>query len=118
VSRDDFSVSRDDISVSRDERRVTFSVSRDDFSVSHESKCLLGPRNIRSEALHHCQALHHSKTRRRQPPEISVSSPEGYANENSPIGEKVLDSDGNPLVITVTDKDFVSHPLDHSLVLQ
>jgi hypothetical protein len=46
-----------------------------------------------------------------------VSSPEGYANENSPIGEKVLDSDGNPLVITVTDKDFVSHSFDDFLVL-
>jgi hypothetical protein len=46
-----------------------------------------------------------------------VSSPEGYANENSPIGEKVLDSDGNPLVITVTDKDFVSHSFDDFLAL-
>lgn len=42
------------------------------------------------------------------PPEIHLSAPEGYVNENSPIGEKILDAEGNPLVITVEDKDFVS----------
>ncbi|KAJ3640599.1 hypothetical protein Zmor_027153 [Zophobas morio] len=40
------------------------------------------------------------------PPEIQLSSLEGYVNENSPIGEKVLDSNNNPLTVTVIDKDF------------
>ncbi|XP_044262144.1 cadherin-99C [Tribolium madens] len=40
------------------------------------------------------------------PPEIELSASEGFVNENSPIGEKVLDSQGVPLVISVTDKDF------------
>ncbi|XP_018578210.1 cadherin-99C [Anoplophora glabripennis] len=40
------------------------------------------------------------------PPEIQLSSVEGYVDENSPIGEKVLDSNGRPLVVTVEDKDF------------
>lgn len=42
------------------------------------------------------------------PPEIKLSATEGYVDENSPIGEKVLDSNGDPLLVTVEDKDFVS----------
>lgn len=42
------------------------------------------------------------------PPEIKLSSKEGYVAENSPIGEKVLDLYGKPITITVEDKDFVS----------
>lgn len=33
---------------------------------------------------------------------------EGFVNENSPFGTNVLDSRGNPLIVTVEDKDFVS----------
>lgn len=40
------------------------------------------------------------------PPEIVLSSPEGYIKENSPIGKKVLDKNGQPILISVTDKDF------------
>ncbi|KAJ8954943.1 hypothetical protein NQ318_000373 [Aromia moschata] len=40
------------------------------------------------------------------PPEIQLSSLEGYVAENSPIGEKVLDLHGDPLTVTVEDKDF------------
>lgn len=41
------------------------------------------------------------------PPEIVMSSTEGFVNENSPVGTNVLDSGGNPLIVTVEDKDFV-----------
>ncbi|KAL1505298.1 hypothetical protein ABEB36_004893 [Hypothenemus hampei] len=40
------------------------------------------------------------------PPEILLSSIDGYVKENSPIGEKVVDSKGDALVIQVEDKDF------------
>ncbi|KRT82261.1 Cadherin, partial [Oryctes borbonicus] len=40
------------------------------------------------------------------PPEIVASSTEGFVNENSPVGTNVLDSGGNPLFVTVEDKDF------------
>ncbi|KAJ8937490.1 hypothetical protein NQ314_011880 [Rhamnusium bicolor] len=40
------------------------------------------------------------------PPEISMSSREGYVDENSPIGEKVVDLNGKPLLVTVQDRDF------------
>ncbi|CAH1118837.1 unnamed protein product [Phaedon cochleariae] len=40
------------------------------------------------------------------PPEIKLSSREGFVDENSPVGEKVVDSKGNPIHITVEDKDF------------
>ncbi|XP_060526708.1 cadherin-99C [Cylas formicarius] len=40
------------------------------------------------------------------PPEIVLSSTEGFVDENSPIGEKVVDSRNIPLTITVDDKDF------------
>ncbi|CAH0553168.1 unnamed protein product [Brassicogethes aeneus] len=40
------------------------------------------------------------------PPEIKLSFPEGYVDENSPIGQKVLDKNGDPLIVSVVDKDF------------
>ncbi|KAI4458345.1 fat atypical cadherin-related [Holotrichia oblita] len=40
------------------------------------------------------------------PPEIVVFSTEGFVNENSQVGTNVLDSGGNPLIVTVEDKDF------------
>lgn len=40
------------------------------------------------------------------PPKIHTSAPEGYVNENAPIGTEVIDKDGNPLVLTVTDDDL------------
>ncbi|KAG5889476.1 hypothetical protein JTB14_026489 [Gonioctena quinquepunctata] len=40
------------------------------------------------------------------PPEIRLSATEGFVDENSPIGEKVVDINGNPLLVTVQDKDF------------
>ncbi|XP_056636781.1 cadherin-99C [Diorhabda sublineata] len=40
------------------------------------------------------------------PPEIILSSQEGYVKENSPIGKEVLDNNGQPILISVTDKDF------------
>ncbi|KAF5307334.1 hypothetical protein FQR65_LT07051 [Abscondita terminalis] len=42
------------------------------------------------------------------PPEIYVSSLEGFVDENSPVGTAVLDAEGNPLHFSVNDKDFVS----------
>lgn len=42
------------------------------------------------------------------PPEIIASATEGYVDENSPVGTKVVDSEGEPLEIDVIDKDFVS----------
>lgn len=42
------------------------------------------------------------------PPEIHTSAMEGFVNENAPIGTEVIDVEGNPLVLTVTDKDLVS----------
>lgn len=41
------------------------------------------------------------------PPEIHLSSDEGYVDENSPVGANVNDLNGNPLKITVEDADFV-----------
>lgn len=40
------------------------------------------------------------------PPEIIVSSSVGFVDENSPIGTPVEDESGNPLELTVIDKDF------------
>lgn len=42
------------------------------------------------------------------PPELRISSSEGYVDENSPIGTNVVDVSGKPLAVDVTDKDFVS----------
>lgn len=41
------------------------------------------------------------------PPEIQASAPEGFVNENAPIGTEVVDSEGKSLVLVVTDKDLV-----------
>ncbi|KAH0819236.1 hypothetical protein GEV33_003555 [Tenebrio molitor] len=114
---DDFSVSRDDFSVSQ----VFTSRSKPDDNLGVTIlACRVTILACRVKLLTARVAQEISEAKRSttaklfitvkpvdaNPPEISVSSPEGYANENSPIGEKVLDSDGNPLVITVTDKDF------------
>ncbi|XP_072398558.1 cadherin-99C [Diabrotica undecimpunctata] len=40
------------------------------------------------------------------PPEIVLSSLEGFVKENSPIGKKVLDGGGKPILVSVQDKDF------------
>nr|CAI5831259.1 unnamed protein product [Callosobruchus analis] len=40
------------------------------------------------------------------PPEIKLSAKEGFVDENSPIGEVILDEHGNPLIVTVEDRDF------------
>ncbi|KAL9892419.1 cadherin 99C isoform 2-T4 [Glossina fuscipes fuscipes] len=40
------------------------------------------------------------------PPIISASSTEGYVDENSPVGTKVLDSRGKPLSFKTTDADL------------
>lgn len=42
------------------------------------------------------------------PPEIHTSAPEGFVNENAPIGTEVIDVEGKPLVLEVSDKDLVS----------
>lgn len=40
------------------------------------------------------------------PPVIHASSTEGFVDENSAIGTKVLDSKGNPIKLTTTDADI------------
>ncbi|XP_043289461.1 cadherin-99C isoform X2 [Venturia canescens] len=40
------------------------------------------------------------------PPVITASSVEGYVDENAPIGTKVIDKDGKPIVLTVSDADL------------
>ncbi|XP_018318616.1 cadherin-99C [Agrilus planipennis] len=40
------------------------------------------------------------------PPEIFVSSSEGFVDENSPVGTIVLDAQKNPIEFTVVDKDL------------
>lgn len=42
------------------------------------------------------------------PPEIVLSSKEGFVNEMSPVGEEVLDAHDKPLLVQVVDPDFVS----------
>lgn len=42
------------------------------------------------------------------PPVITASSIEGFVDENAPIGTKVIDESGNPIVLTVSDADLVS----------
>ena len=42
------------------------------------------------------------------PPVITASSIEGFVDENAPIGTKVIDASGNPIVLTVSDADLVS----------
>uniref|UniRef100_A0A336LX47 CSON004492 protein n=1 Tax=Culicoides sonorensis TaxID=179676 RepID=A0A336LX47_CULSO len=40
------------------------------------------------------------------PPVISATSIEGFVDENSPVGTKILDSDGKPIKLTTTDSDI------------
>ncbi|KAG8223913.1 hypothetical protein J437_LFUL001993, partial [Ladona fulva] len=40
------------------------------------------------------------------PPEIVPTAIEGMVNENAPLGTKVLDKDGKPIVLKVTDADL------------
>ncbi|KAI5749017.1 hypothetical protein M8J76_003987 [Diaphorina citri] len=40
------------------------------------------------------------------PPQISASAVEGFVDENSPVGTKVVDSEGNRVRLTVTDADL------------
>jgi len=42
------------------------------------------------------------------PPEIHASASVGKAIENSPLGTKVLDLEGQPIRLMVTDKDLVN----------
>lgn len=42
------------------------------------------------------------------PPIITASNIEGFVDENAPIGTKVIDKIGNPVVLTVSDADLVS----------
>lgn len=42
------------------------------------------------------------------PPVISITSNEGFVDENSPVGTKVVDTEGNRVRLTVTDADLVS----------
>ena len=41
------------------------------------------------------------------PPVVTATATDGYADENAPIGTKVVDKDGNPIRLTVTDGDLV-----------
>jgi protocadherin-15 len=41
------------------------------------------------------------------PPVINASATEGFADENAPIGTKVVDKNGNPIRLAVTDEDLV-----------
>ena len=41
------------------------------------------------------------------PPVVTATATEGYADENAPIGTKVVDKNGNPIRLTVTDEDLV-----------
>ncbi|XP_012058840.1 PREDICTED: protocadherin-15 [Atta cephalotes] len=40
------------------------------------------------------------------PPVITASNIEGFVDENAPIGTKVIDENGNPIVLTVSDADL------------
>ena len=42
------------------------------------------------------------------PPAITASSIEGFVDENAPVGTKVIDKGGKPIVLTVSDADLVS----------
>lgn len=41
------------------------------------------------------------------PPVINASATEGFADENAPVGTKVVDKNGNPIRLTVSDEDLV-----------
>ncbi|KDR15408.1 Protocadherin-15, partial [Zootermopsis nevadensis] len=40
------------------------------------------------------------------PPVINASATEGFADENAPVGTKVVDKNGNPIRLTVSDEDL------------
>jgi hypothetical protein len=40
-------------------------------------------------------------------PVVTATATDGYADENAPIGTKVVDKNGNPIRLTVTDEDLV-----------
>ncbi|XP_063243672.1 cadherin-99C isoform X2 [Bacillus rossius redtenbacheri] len=40
------------------------------------------------------------------PPEIRASAVDGFADENAPVGSRVVDADGHPIVLSVTDPDL------------
>ncbi|XP_046585956.1 cadherin-99C isoform X1 [Neodiprion lecontei] len=40
------------------------------------------------------------------PPAITASSVEGFVDENAPVGTKVIDQNGNPIVLNVSDADL------------
>lgn len=42
------------------------------------------------------------------PPVVEASADEGEVEENSPKGTKVLDKDGKPIQLTISDPDLVS----------
>lgn len=42
------------------------------------------------------------------PPQMTVSSGQGFVEENSPVGTVVVDEEGRPIVFRVTDQDRVS----------
>ncbi|XP_039297705.1 cadherin-99C isoform X1 [Nilaparvata lugens] len=40
------------------------------------------------------------------PPQLTASAGEGFVDENAPIGTKVIDADGNPIKLSVSDADL------------
>lgn len=49
---------------------------------------------------------------------VTATATDGYADENAPIGTKVVDKNGNPIRLTVTDEDLVRMNINiHLLVL-
>lgn len=42
------------------------------------------------------------------PPVITASAAEGFVDENSPVGTRVIDVNKNPIKLTVSDADLVS----------
>lgn len=42
------------------------------------------------------------------PPVIAASNNEGFVDENAPVGTKVIDKNGKPITLTVSDADLVS----------
>ena len=45
------------------------------------------------------------------PPTITASAIEGFVDENAPIGTRVVDEEGNPIRLTVSDADLVSNSI-------
>lgn len=42
------------------------------------------------------------------PPQISASATDGFVDENAPVGTKIIDQEGNPIQLGVSDPDLVS----------